>query len=204
MASKASIRQRLEANLDHGCDLVPKSHRSGHAYSCMRNYIISPYGRDKNSTRGGRETIGRRSPLEEFGESNGKLFEMRRTETATTERWHAMVPTLRLSTEREVSGPSGPANDPRVSSGNLRTSGGTQKNDGETHMSLADWDKIKPRLNFITSGAEMVSRNARALAFKPRFPTAAVDELHDAERALEEALQKVREAMAEYNAKEIA
>ena len=63
---------------------------------------------------------------------------------------------------------------------------------------------IKQRLTFIASGAEMASRNARALPFKPPFKTAAQDELQDAERALEEALQKVREAMATYESKEIA
>lgn len=69
-------------------------------------------------------------------------------------------------------------------------------------MSLSNWDEqIKPRLNFIAAGAEMASRNARALPFKPPFPTSAVDELKDAELALEMALQKVREAMREYDAK---
>jgi hypothetical protein len=49
----------------------------------------------------------------------------------------------------------------------------------------------------------MASRHARALPFRPPFTTAAQDELLDAEQALEEALQKVRIAMAEYDAKEI-
>jgi hypothetical protein len=71
-------------------------------------------------------------------------------------------------------------------------------------MSLSDWDqKIKPRLNFIAAGAEMASRNARALPLKPPFTTSAVDELKDAELVLEMALQKVREAMREYDSKSI-
>lgn len=70
-------------------------------------------------------------------------------------------------------------------------------------MTLTDWDeKVKPRLTVIENCAEAVSRNARALPFKPPFSTAAHDEMLDAERALEVALQKVREAMALYDAKE--
>ena len=73
---------------------------------------------------------------------------------------------------------------------------------GETRV--IDWEVEKQRLHFISMGAEMASRNARALPFKPPFKTAAQDELEDAERALEEALQKVREAMASYNSKDPA
>jgi hypothetical protein len=65
-------------------------------------------------------------------------------------------------------------------------------------------DNARDRLTSIAAGAEIVSRNARALPFKPPFTTAAQDELIDAEAALEAALQKVREAMAEYDRKEIA
>lgn len=72
-------------------------------------------------------------------------------------------------------------------------------------MNLSDWDeRVKPRLTVIENCAEAVSRNARALPFKPPFSTAAQDEMIDAERALEVALQRVREAMAMYDAKEIA
>ncbi len=62
----------------------------------------------------------------------------------------------------------------------------------------------RERLTSIANGAEIVSRNARALPFKPPFTTAAQDEMLDAERALEVALQRVREAMAMYDAKETA
>ena len=65
-------------------------------------------------------------------------------------------------------------------------------------------DNARDRLTSIAAGAEIVSRNARALPFKPPFTTAAQDELIDAEAALEAALQKVREAMREYDRKEIA
>ncbi len=65
-------------------------------------------------------------------------------------------------------------------------------------------EAVKQRLTFIASGAEMASRNARALPFKPGFKTAARDELIDAEQALEEALQKVRVALFEYDSKETA
>lgn len=72
-------------------------------------------------------------------------------------------------------------------------------------MTLTDWDeKVKPRLTVIENCAEAVSRNARALPFKPPFSTSAQDEMLDAERVLEVALQKVREAMALYDAKETA
>ena len=63
---------------------------------------------------------------------------------------------------------------------------------------------VKHHMTFLASGAEMVSRHARALPSRLPFKTAAQDELEDAERELEAALQKVREAMATYDAKEIA
>jgi len=62
-------------------------------------------------------------------------------------------------------------------------------------------DNVRQRLHYTALGAEMVSRNVRALPFRPPFPTSAQDELADAERALEEALQRVREAMEMYEAK---
>ena len=65
-------------------------------------------------------------------------------------------------------------------------------------------DNARDRLTSIAAGAEIVSRNARALPFKPPFTTAAQDELLDAEQELEKALRLVRAAMAEYDRKEIA
>lgn len=65
-------------------------------------------------------------------------------------------------------------------------------------------DSARHHLTFLASGAEMASRHARALPFRLPFKTAAQDELQDAEQALETALQKVREAMVEYDRKEIA
>ena len=65
-------------------------------------------------------------------------------------------------------------------------------------------DNLRHHLTYLAAGSEMASRHARALPFKPPFTTAAQDELLDAEAALEAALQKVREAMAEYDRKEIA
>lgn len=62
-------------------------------------------------------------------------------------------------------------------------------------------DNVRYRLNHIAVGAEMASRHARALPYRPPYTTAAQDELQDAEQALEAALQKVRDAMVEYNAK---
>ena len=65
-------------------------------------------------------------------------------------------------------------------------------------------DAAKHHMTFLASGAEMVSRHARALPSRLPFKTAAQDELEDAERELEAALQKVREAMREYDNKSIA
>ena len=65
-------------------------------------------------------------------------------------------------------------------------------------------DNLRHHLTYLAAGSEMASRHARALPFKPPFTTAAQDELIDAEQALEAALQKVREAMREYDRKEIA
>jgi hypothetical protein len=62
-------------------------------------------------------------------------------------------------------------------------------------------DNVRHRLHQISIGAEMTSRHARALPYRPPYTTAAQDELQDAEQALEAALQKVRDAMAEYNSK---
>ena len=64
-------------------------------------------------------------------------------------------------------------------------------------------DAAKHHMTFLASGAEMVSRHARALPSRLPFKTAAQDELEDAKRELEAALQRVREAMAEYDAKEV-
>ena len=65
-------------------------------------------------------------------------------------------------------------------------------------------DNLRHHLTYLAAGSEMASRHARALPFNPPFTTAAQDELLDAEAALEAALQKVREAMALYDAKETA
>jgi hypothetical protein len=65
-------------------------------------------------------------------------------------------------------------------------------------------DAAKHHMTFLASGAEMVSRHARALPSRLPFKTAAQDELEDAERELEAALQKVREAMREYDQKSIS
>jgi len=65
-------------------------------------------------------------------------------------------------------------------------------------------DNVRQCLHYTALGAEMVSRNVRALPFRPPFPTSAQDELADAERALEDALRLIRTAMSEYQAKETA
>jgi hypothetical protein len=65
-------------------------------------------------------------------------------------------------------------------------------------------DNIRHHLTFVATGAEMLSRHAKALRFKPPFQTAAQDELLDAEQELEKALRLVRAAMVEYNSKETA
>ena len=62
-------------------------------------------------------------------------------------------------------------------------------------------DNVRHHLTYLATGAEMASRHARALPYRPPYTTAAQDELQDAEQALEAALQKVRDAMVEYNAK---
>lgn len=64
-------------------------------------------------------------------------------------------------------------------------------------------DNVRHHLTYLATGAEMASRHARALPYRPPYTTAAQDELHDAEQALEAALQKVREALREYNSKTV-
>lgn len=72
-------------------------------------------------------------------------------------------------------------------------------------MILTVWDAdVKPHLDFIEAGSDMAIRHAQALPFKPDFVTFAQDNLSEAERVLEVALQKVREALKEYSSKEIA
>jgi hypothetical protein len=69
-------------------------------------------------------------------------------------------------------------------------------------MVLEDWDKnVRPHLNFIADGAEMAARNARRLQVRPEWRTAAQDELDDARKALESALETIKSAQAEYEAK---
>jgi hypothetical protein len=75
--------------------------------------------------------------------------------------------------------------------------GGSGRKHGEEVMNA----RAKHHMMYLAAGAEMASRHARALPFRTPFPTAAVDELRDAEQALEEALQRVRSAMAEYDGK---
>jgi hypothetical protein len=69
-------------------------------------------------------------------------------------------------------------------------------------MVLEDWDKnVRPHLNFIAAGAEMASRNARRLMVRPEWRTASQDELDDARKALEAALETIKAAQATYDAK---
>jgi hypothetical protein len=70
---------------------------------------------------------------------------------------------------------------------------------------LETWDvRVKPHLDLIEAGSDMAVRHAQALPFKPDFITFAQDNLSEAERVLEVALQKVREAMREYNNKSVS
>lgn len=67
------------------------------------------------------------------------------------------------------------------------------------NMDLADWDvKIKPHLQFISAGAEMTARHARALPCKPDFKTIAQEDLAEARRVLEAALGNIIAAQAIY------
>jgi hypothetical protein len=69
-------------------------------------------------------------------------------------------------------------------------------------MRLEDWDvKVKPHLEFISAGAAMTARHARALPCKPDFPTIAQDDLTEALAALEAAMQNVRAALDAYASK---
>ena len=69
-------------------------------------------------------------------------------------------------------------------------------------MILEDWDKnVRPHLNFIADGAEMAARHARHLQVRPEWHTASQDELDDARKALEAALQKIIAAQAAYESK---
>lgn len=71
-------------------------------------------------------------------------------------------------------------------------------------MVLEDWDKdIRPHLNFIAAGAEMASRHARRLPTKPEWRTASQDELDDARKALEAALQTIIAAQTAYESKPV-
>jgi hypothetical protein len=74
----------------------------------------------------------------------------------------------------------------------------------ECSVILETWDaRVKPHLDFIEAGANMAVRHAQALPFKPDFVTFAQDNLSEAERVLETALQKVREALKEYSSKKV-
>jgi hypothetical protein len=76
---------------------------------------------------------------------------------------------------------------------------------GDGIVILEIWDRdVNPHLEKIEAGAEMACRHAKALPIRPDFATFAQDNLSEAESVLEEALQKVREAMKEYSSKTIA
>ena len=69
-------------------------------------------------------------------------------------------------------------------------------------MLLEDWDKrVRPHLNFIAAGAEMAARHVQHLPIQPEWRTASQDQLDDARKALEAALETVKAAQAEYEAK---
>jgi len=69
-------------------------------------------------------------------------------------------------------------------------------------MNLADWDvKVKPHLNYISAGAEMAARHAKALPCKLAFTTHAQDELEEARKVLEAALANIKAAEMAYEAK---
>ena len=71
------------------------------------------------------------------------------------------------------------------------------------NMTLHDWDlNVKPHLNYIEAGAEMAARHARALLCKPAFKTHAQDGLAEARRVLERALNTIKTAEAQYEAKQ--
>lgn len=63
---------------------------------------------------------------------------------------------------------------------------------------------VNEHLKFLAAAAEMASRRARALTSVPPWKTAALDELEDAEKQLTKALQQIRDARNEYDAKEVA
>lgn len=70
-------------------------------------------------------------------------------------------------------------------------------------MTLHDWDlKIKPHLDFIGAGASMATRHARALVCKPDFETLVQDELAEARKVLEGALQSIIAAQSIYENKQ--
>ena len=76
---------------------------------------------------------------------------------------------------------------------------------GETRMILTIWDRdVNPHLEMIESASDIIIRHAQALPIRPDFTTFAQDNMSKAERVLEEALQKVREAMHEYTSKHTA
>lgn len=71
------------------------------------------------------------------------------------------------------------------------------------NMTLLDYDvNVKPHLEFITSGAEMAARHARALPCRPGFPTVAEGELAAARATLEAALQNIIAAQETYQSKQ--
>lgn len=69
-------------------------------------------------------------------------------------------------------------------------------------MTLVEWDQtIGKNLQFIEAGAEMAARHARMLPLKPAFETKAQDELAQARKVLESALQKIIAAQTAYESK---
>jgi hypothetical protein len=69
-------------------------------------------------------------------------------------------------------------------------------------MSIADYDRtIKPHLTAAQEYAYRTTREISRLPARPDFFTLAQDELEQARKALEAALETVKAAQAEYEAK---
>jgi hypothetical protein len=71
-------------------------------------------------------------------------------------------------------------------------------------LSLSDWDqKVAPHLQFITAGAQMAARHARALQVRPGFQSYAEDELGQCRKVLADALEEIVKAQAAYQSKRV-
>jgi hypothetical protein len=71
-------------------------------------------------------------------------------------------------------------------------------------MPLEQWDRdVGLHLRYIVAGTEMIASHVNQIPFRPEFETMAEDQMEFIERLLENKLECVRRARAEFRSKKL-